>query len=101
MTRDPWLRSKLFNDLYRVAWTSFQLLLKTNVRKRKLNEVTAVTVHNRLVKKGFIKQIRDKNGLATVGQKKNEWSYKLPPMNLAEEGDDVSPIVDEDDVSSA
>ena len=76
------------------------MLLKNNVHKRKLNEVTAVTVHNRLVKKG-LKQIRDENGLATMGQKKNEWSYKLPPMNLAEEGDDVSPIVDEDDVSIA
>ena len=87
-----------------MAWTTFQSLLTTSKRKRKLNELTAVTVHNRLVKKrgltSFLEQIRNENGLTTVGQKTNEWSFKLPPMNLAEEGDDISPIVDEDDVST-
>ena len=86
--------------MYRAAWATFKdLVLPTTKRKRKLNELTAVTVHNKLVKKGgngsILKQIRTENHLPTQGKKKSKWSFKLPPLNMAD-ADNTSPIVDVD-----
>ena len=49
---DPWLRSRLFNELYCAAWPTFKdLVLQTPNRKRKLNELRAGRIHRHLVKK--------------------------------------------------
>jgi len=89
-------RSSMFNELFQVAWKSFQLKLKKTNRKRKINSLTAGSIYNHIHGKNstnYLMTLRAECGLSTQRKKKMKWSFKLPSVSLISINDEETPIM--------
>ena len=82
-------RGRLFNTLYKEAWTTFKdVALKKTKRKRKLNKMSARQIYNNITGRkstSYLQSLRTDCSLPTQKRKKMKWTYKLPIMPLVDE----------------
>ena len=82
-------RGRLFNTLYKEAWTTFKdVALRKNKRKRKLNKLSARQIYNNITGSKstlYLQDLRTDCSLPTERRKKMRWTYKLPIMPLVDE----------------